>query len=48
MSSMSRHNELQAAARKHLMMHFARQDLDELLVLERGEGPYVFDTTGKR
>jgi len=30
------------------MMHFARQDIDDLLVLERGEGPYVFDTTGKR
>ncbi len=48
MSAMTRHEQLQVSARKHLMMHFAPQEIDELLVLERGEGPYVFDTTGKR
>ena len=32
----------------HLLLHFSRQDLDDLLVLERGEGPYVFDTHGNR
>lgn len=31
-----------------LMMHFAAQRHDDLLVLERGEGPYVFDTAGRR
>ena len=24
------------------------QEIDDLLVLERGEGPYVFDTDGNR
>lgn len=60
------HDELQRAAREHLLLHFTKQaaaygtagpgaaeseavaPADELLVLERGEGPYVFDTTGKR
>ena len=65
------HDELQRAAREHLLLHFTKQAAaygtaapdpavgepgsatdgparDELLVLERGEGPYVFDTTGKR
>jgi len=42
------HDQLQAKARDHLMMHFAQQELDGLLVLERGEGPYVFDTEGNR
>ncbi|HEX8488686.1 MAG TPA: aspartate aminotransferase family protein [Propionibacteriaceae bacterium] len=42
------HDELQASARDHLMMHFAKQELDDLLVLERGEGTYVYDTRGKR
>ena len=31
-----------------LLLHFSRQRLDDLLVLERGEGPYVFDTEGRR
>src|SRR5829696_7756555 len=31
-----------------LLLHFSKQDVDDLLVLERGEGPYVFDTDGKR
>jgi len=37
------------AAREHLLLHFARNGSpDPLLVLERGEGPYVFDTEGAR
>jgi adenosylmethionine-8-amino-7-oxononanoate aminotransferase len=49
----NRHDQLQASARDHLLLHFTRNgsalapDAD-LLVLERGEGPYVFDTHGKR
>lgn len=42
------HESFQQSARDHLVMHFAKQELDNLLVLERGEGPYVFDTTGRR
>ena len=36
----------------HLLLHFARNGAfaggDDLLVLDRGEGPYVFDTDGRR
>lgn len=42
------HDDYQAAAKKSLMLHFSQQQIDDLLVLERGEGPYVFDTRGKR
>jgi adenosylmethionine-8-amino-7-oxononanoate aminotransferase len=42
------HDELQRAAHDHLLLHFSKQGLDDLLVLERGEGPYVFDTSGRR
>lgn len=42
------HDELQAVARASLLLHFSKQQLDDLLVLSRGEGPYVFDTRGKR
>ena len=47
------HDSLQAAAHDHLLLHFSRNgafgpDGAELLVLERGEGPYVFDTKGRR
>jgi adenosylmethionine-8-amino-7-oxononanoate aminotransferase len=45
---MTRHDELQASARDHLMMHFAKQQHEDLLVLDRGEGPYVYDTQGRR
>ncbi len=46
------HDEQQAAADRHLLLHFTRNGAatrngDELLVLERGEGPYVFDTRGR-
>lgn len=44
----SNHDQLQASARDHLMMHFAKQEIDDLLVLDRGEGCYVYDTRGKR
>ncbi|PZF81244.1 aspartate aminotransferase family protein [Jiangella anatolica] len=42
------HDELQRSAADHLLLHFSKQRLDDLLVLERGEGPYVFDTRGRR
>ncbi|QEC49703.1 aspartate aminotransferase family protein [Baekduia soli] len=42
------HDELQQAASDHLLLHFSKQHVDDLLVLERGEGPYVFDTRGNR
>jgi adenosylmethionine-8-amino-7-oxononanoate aminotransferase len=46
-------DDLQHAAHDHLLLHFARNgafgpDGSELLVLERGEGAYVFDTRGRR
>jgi adenosylmethionine-8-amino-7-oxononanoate aminotransferase len=47
------HDALQQAAHDHLLLHFAANgafgpDGRELLVLDRGEGPYVFDTHGRR
>src|ERR1700746_2692498 len=47
------HEQLQQSAREHLLLHFTRPHSAsdsgrELLVLERGEGPYVFDTAGRR
>jgi adenosylmethionine-8-amino-7-oxononanoate aminotransferase len=46
-------DSLQEQAHRHLLMHFTRNgafgpDGKPLLVLERGEGAYVFDTEGKR
>src|SRR5918996_2371160 len=46
-------DELQDLAHRHLLLHFARNGAfgpggTPLLVLERGEGPYVFDTDGRR
>jgi adenosylmethionine-8-amino-7-oxononanoate aminotransferase len=46
-------DSLQELAHRHLLMHFTRNgafgpDGKRLLVLERGEGPYVFDTDGNR
>jgi adenosylmethionine-8-amino-7-oxononanoate aminotransferase len=46
-------DQLERAARDHLLLHFARNgayggDGAPLLVLERGEGPYVWDTRGRR
>jgi adenosylmethionine-8-amino-7-oxononanoate aminotransferase len=45
---MTSHEQLQASAREHLITHFAKQEVDDLLVLDRGEGPYVYDTLGNR
>jgi adenosylmethionine-8-amino-7-oxononanoate aminotransferase len=47
------HRQLQAEAQEHLLLHFTRNGRygpgrQELLVLERGEGVYVFDTAGAR
>jgi adenosylmethionine-8-amino-7-oxononanoate aminotransferase len=47
------HEQLLQSAREHLLLHFTRHHSalaggHELLVLERGEGPYVFDTRGQR
>lgn len=42
------HQVLQEKARDHLLLHFSKQRLDDLLVIERGEGPYVIDTEGNR
>ena len=47
------HDALQAAAHEHLLLHFARNGAygeggRELLVLDRGEGAYVYDTRGRR
>jgi adenosylmethionine-8-amino-7-oxononanoate aminotransferase len=40
---------LQQSARDHLLLHFSRNgSANPLLVLERGEGPYVFDVDGNR
>src|SRR4051812_1381240 len=47
------HERLQESAHRHLLLHFSRNGAygpgrAPLLVLERGEGPYVFDTAGRR
>lgn len=46
-------HDLQEAAHQHLLMHFTRNgsfgpNHERLVVLERGEGPYLFDTEGNR
>jgi adenosylmethionine-8-amino-7-oxononanoate aminotransferase len=46
-------DELHDLAQRHLLLHFTRNGAfapggNRLLVLERGEGPYVFDTEGRR
>ncbi|MFZ2045687.1 MAG: aminotransferase class III-fold pyridoxal phosphate-dependent enzyme, partial [Trebonia sp.] len=43
--------ELQAAAKKHLWMHFTRMSAynnGDIPVIVRGSGPYVYDDKGKR
>ena len=42
------HDRLQQSAKDNLILHFSKQQVDDLLVIDRGEGPYVFDTTGRR
>ncbi len=49
----SNHEDLQHQAHDHLLLHFARNggfvpEEGNLLVLERAEGPYVYDTSGKQ
>jgi adenosylmethionine-8-amino-7-oxononanoate aminotransferase len=41
-------DDLQEAAQRHLLLHFSKQEIEDLLILDRGEGPYVFDTGGRR
>ena len=38
----------QTLARENLLLHFSKPQVDDLLVLERGEGPYVYDTAGSQ
>jgi adenosylmethionine-8-amino-7-oxononanoate aminotransferase len=40
--------DYQAMADENLLLHFSKPRVDNLLVLERAEGPYVFDTNGNR
>lgn len=52
-TTLTDHDRLQQSAHDHLLLHFSRNgqfgpDATELLVLERGVGPYVFDTKGRR
>ncbi|MGW4821526.1 aspartate aminotransferase family protein [Streptomyces sp. NPDC004227] len=45
------HGAMQAAARKHLWMHFTKMsayDAKDVPIMVRGEGAYVWDSTGKR
>ena len=50
MTSTRTTEQLTGAAREHLLMHYTRHGAigNELLVLDHGEGPYVFDTRGNR
>ena len=44
-------DELQAAAKQHLWMHFTRMSSynnGDVPVIVRGSGPYVYDDKGKR
>ncbi|GAA3638281.1 aminotransferase class III-fold pyridoxal phosphate-dependent enzyme [Microlunatus ginsengisoli] len=40
--------DYRAMARDNLLLHFSKPQVDNLLVLDRAEGPYVFDTDGNR
>ncbi|HET9646776.1 MAG TPA: aminotransferase class III-fold pyridoxal phosphate-dependent enzyme [Microlunatus sp.] len=40
--------DYQAMAKDSLLLHFSKPQVDNLLVLDRAEGPYVFDTDGNR
>lgn len=43
-----RHDSLQQSAQDNLVLHFSKQRIDDLMVLDRGEGPYVYDTHGRQ
>jgi adenosylmethionine-8-amino-7-oxononanoate aminotransferase len=50
-SDSDQHDGLQAAARRHLWMHFTRMSAyadHDIPVIARGEGPYVWDSRGRR
>ena len=40
--------DYQALAADNLLLHFSKPQVADLLVLERAEGPYVFDSHGRR
>ncbi len=45
------YDHLQQAAKDHLWMHFTRHssyDASDVPIIVRGEGPYIWDATGKR
>jgi len=42
------HDRLQQSAKDHLILHFSKQQIDDLMILDRGEGPYVYDTKGRQ
>ncbi|RYJ06440.1 MAG: aminotransferase class III-fold pyridoxal phosphate-dependent enzyme [Actinomycetales bacterium] len=48
MSIHPEHDRFQQVAKDRLILHFSKQEIDDLLVLERGEGPYVYDTKGNQ
>ena len=53
MPASAERDDLQQVAHEHLLLHFARNgafgpDGSDLLILDRGEGPYVFDRSGRR
>ncbi|MDX6571289.1 MAG: hypothetical protein QOC86_445, partial [Gaiellales bacterium] len=48
---MSVQEELQRKAKEHLWLHFSSMGTyrdQDVPIIERGEGPYLFDTAGKR
>ena len=45
------HQQLQTLAKRHLLMHFTRHgsyEHGEVPVIARGDGCYLYDSTGKR
>ncbi len=44
----ARHDHYQAVARDNLLLHFAKPQVDDLLVIDRAEGVYVYDTHGRQ
>ncbi len=50
-ASEQEHDHLQTAARRHLWLHFTRMssyDDHDVPIIVRGEGPYVWDSRGRR
>ncbi|MET0928304.1 MAG: aminotransferase class III-fold pyridoxal phosphate-dependent enzyme [Aeromicrobium sp.] len=44
----SEHDRLQQSAKDHLLLHFSKQNIDDMLVIDRAEGAYVYDTRGRQ